>query len=126
MSGRITTHVLDLSVGGPAAGVAIELWFFGELGGIDAARDPLLLGTFVTNRDGRVDRPLLEGDAMKPGVYELAFAAGDYFRSGNGSRLLPELLFDRIPIRFRLRDCRSHYHVPLLVAPGGYSTYRGS
>jgi 5-hydroxyisourate hydrolase len=102
----LTTHVLDLARGRPAAGVAIEL-----------ARGGEVLATAVTNADGRTDGPLL--DALEAGTYELRFAVGDYF--GGESRFL-----DVVPVRFTVSDPDAHHHVPLLVAPGGYSTYRGS
>jgi 5-hydroxyisourate hydrolase len=135
MSGRITTHVLDLAGGKPVVGIAIELWYLGE--GVDTFSHnnnyvnkykgaPRLLGTFETNHDGRVDQPLLEGASMMPGVYELIFDAGDYFRRAGHLSAITDHIFDWIPIRFRIGDAGSHYHVPLLVAPGGYSTYRGS
>lgn len=125
MSGRLTTHVLDLSQGKPAAGMSLQLWSFGE--GM-----PSLLCEAVTNSDGRLDAPLLAGEALLAGSYELLFMAGDYFRgaqagagsepaSGTGSMFL-----EHIPIRFSITDPAEHYHVPPLVAPGGYSTYRGS
>ncbi|WP_028610912.1 hydroxyisourate hydrolase [Paenibacillus harenae] len=124
MNGRVTTHVLDLTAGGPAVGITIALWYFGELA--SPQTKPVKLGIFKTNGDGRVDRPLLEGEAVQPGIYELVFATGDYFRSGKNLPDLTDCLFEEIPIRFRIRDSQSHYHVPLLVAPGGYSTYRGT
>ncbi len=102
----LTTHVLDLSRGRPAAGVAIEL-----------ARGEQVVATAVTNADGRTDAPLLE--VLEAGSYELRFAVGDYF--GGVSRFL-----DVVPVRFEVSDPDAHHHVPLLVAPGGYSTYRGS
>ena len=102
----LTTHVLDLAAGRPAAGVAITL-----LRGED------VLATAVTNADGRTDAPLLE--RLEAGEYELRFAVGDYF--GGESRFL-----DVVPVRFGVSDPDAHHHVPLLVAPGGYSTYRGS
>jgi 5-hydroxyisourate hydrolase len=102
----LTTHVLDISRGRPAAGVAIELLRGGEV-----------VATAVTNADGRTDGPLLE--TLQAGEYELRFAVGDYF--GGASRFL-----DVVPVRFGVSEPESHHHVPLLVAPGGYSTYRGS
>ncbi|MFD1954397.1 hydroxyisourate hydrolase [Paenibacillus thailandensis] len=117
MNGKLTTHVLDTSIGRPAEGMGIELW------GIEGD-SRLLLGTAVTNADGRVDAPLLQGDELREGMYELVFAAEDYFR---GQKVPDDrLIFDRIPIRFRVKDVTAHYHIPLLAAPGGYSTYRGS
>jgi 5-hydroxyisourate hydrolase len=115
MAGRLTTHVLDTSTGRPAAGLALALIRLAD-GAVVTRR--------VTNSDGRVDIPLLEGDAFRPGTYELLFEVGDYFRRSGHS--LPEPAFlDVVPIRFGLAD-ESHYHVPLLVSPYGYSTYRGS
>jgi 5-hydroxyisourate hydrolase len=108
VSGRLTTHVLDTAHGRPAAGVAVEL---ARLDG--DAREPLK--TVVTNADGRTDEPLL--DELEPGAYELVFDVGEHFGEG---------LYDRVPIRFRIDDAQAHYHVPLLVSPWSYSTYRGS
>lgn len=126
MSGRITTHVLDLAGGKPVAGLRVELWYLGD-GASEAPRGEMtFIGSCETNADGRADRPLLEGEAMKPGIYELIFAAGDHFRREPQLSALTDSMFDRIPIRVRIKDEGSHYHVPLLVAPGGYSTYRGS
>lgn len=102
----LTTHVLDVARGRPAAGVAIEL-----------ARGDEVLARVVTNADGRTDAPLL--DTLEVGTYELRFAVGDYF--GADERFL-----DVVPVRFGVSDPDAHHHVPLLVAPGGYSTYRGS
>ncbi|WP_310831901.1 hydroxyisourate hydrolase [Paenibacillus pedocola] len=127
MSGRLTTHVLDLARGVPAAGMALELWK------LDGAAGELLRET-VTNSDGRLDIPLLAGSELAPGSYELLFMAGDYFRGSNpadkgaeGAEEGPGVLFlEQIPIRFNIVNPAEHYHVPLLVAPGGYSTYRGS
>lgn len=79
----------------------------------------------ITNSDGRVDGPVLEGDAFKRGVYELEFHAGEYFRA-QGVGLSDPVFLDRIPIRFGISDASTHYHVPLLVTPWSYSTYRGS
>ncbi|RED65988.1 hydroxyisourate hydrolase [Cohnella lupini] len=116
-SGQLTTHVLDISGGKPAAGMKVQLWKR------DADRNSSMLKDDRLNADGRLDVPLLSGDGMVPGVYEIVFEAGDYFREVRG---IEPLLFDQIPIRFTVEDVQSHYHVPLLVAPGGYSTYRGS
>ncbi|MGO4544043.1 hydroxyisourate hydrolase [Paenibacillus sp. 2TAB23] len=127
MSGRITTHVLDLAGGRPVIGMTMELWYLGkEAESMEAREVPQLKGGYQTNTDGRVDTPLLEGDAILPGVYELIFAAGHYFRQMEHLSAIKDSLFDFIPIRFRIKDAAGHYHVPLLVAPGGYSTYRGS
>jgi 5-hydroxyisourate hydrolase len=115
--GKLTTHVLDISGGKPAAGMKVQLWKR------EADRISSLLKQDRVNADGRLDAPLLSGEGMVAGVYEIVFEAGDYFRDVRG---IEPLLFDQIPIRFTLEDVQSHYHVPLLVAPGGYSTYRGS
>jgi hydroxyisourate hydrolase len=104
----LTTHVLDIASGRPAAGVAIEL-----------ARDGEVIATAVTNADGRTDGPLLE--RLETGVYELRFAVGDYFAAGGDPPFL-----DVVPVRFGVSAPGSHHHVPLLVAPWAYSTYRGS
>lgn len=116
--GRLTTHVLDSAQGKPAQGVRIELVRLK-----DEVASPL--GTFVTNDDGRVDGPLLEGDTLTPGTYELRFHAGDYLR-GDGVSLSEPAFLDVVPIRFGIADVNSHYHVPLLLSPYGYTTYRGS
>ncbi|WP_029073656.1 hydroxyisourate hydrolase [Kaistia adipata] len=115
--GRLTTHVLDTAAGRPAAGLKIELYRLGS--------SPELVKTVTTNADGRVDGPLLEGEALTAGRYELVFHAGDYLRRSGAS--LPDTLFlDTIPIRFGIAAPGEHYHVPLLISPYGYSTYRGS
>lgn len=115
--GRLTTHVLDTATGRPAAGLSISLYHLdGE------ART--LLKTMVTNADGRCDAPLLAGAEFRTGEYELVFAAGDYLR-GLQTKLPKPAFLDLIPIRFGMAD-PVHYHVPLLVSPYGYSTYRGS
>ena len=115
--GRLTTHVLDTALGKPAAGLAITLRRAGKHG------EPLT--SLVTNDDGRADAPLLEGEAMAAGQYDLIFEAGAYFdRLGVA---LPEPKFlDQVVIRFGIADADAHYHVPLLLSPFGYSTYRGS
>lgn len=115
--GKLTTHVLDTARGLPAKGLEIELF---RLTG--NAREPL--GRFTTNADGRVDAPLLEGAAFRPGEYELVFHAGGYLARSTAGLPEPKFL-DLIPLRFGLSE-DSHYHVPLLLSPFGYSTYRGS
>lgn len=116
--GRLTTHVLDTARGKPAAGLAIELLR------IEGAKH-YPVKTVTTNADGRVDQPLLAGADLTTGVYELLFHAGDYLRESGVS--LPEPAFlNIIPIRFGIADPSAHYHVPLLISPYGYSTYRGS
>ena len=111
--GRLTTHVLDTSRGRPAVGVRVVL-----------RRDGDALAEVVTNADGRTDKPLLDGATFKPGSYELTFHVGDYFR-GQGTPLADPPFLDVVPLRFAIAE-DSHYHVPLLVSPFGYSTYRGS
>jgi 5-hydroxyisourate hydrolase len=117
MGGRITTHVLDISQGKPAAGMRVQLWKR------EVQTSPILIKEEVVNSDGRLDEPLLADEYLTIGIYELSFEAGSYFRDSCG---LDSTFLDVIPIRFQVLDAQSHYHVPLLVAPGGYSTYRGS
>lgn len=115
--GRLTTHVLDTATGRPAAGLRIALY---RLSGNSHRK----LKEVTTNADGRCDAPLLEGEDFHLGQYELVFFAGDYLRAADAT--LPDPLFlDQIPIRFGMAEPR-HYHVPLLISPYGYSTYRGS
>lgn len=115
--GRLTTHVLDTATGKPAEGLKIELY---RLSGMSHRK----IKTVVTNADGRVDAPLLVGSEFKTGTYELVFYAGDYLR--NSGQPLPEPAFlDQVPLRFGMSE-ESHYHVPLLISPYSYSTYRGS
>jgi 5-hydroxyisourate hydrolase len=115
--GRLTTHVLDTANGCPAAGVGVALFR------VDGDRQLIKLDT--TNADGRLDSPILDTNEFQAGVYELVFQAGDYFRSGN--QTLPDPAFvDEVVLRFGIADTDSHYHVPLLVSPWSYSTYRGS
>ena len=111
MAGKLTTHVLDTASGIPGAGITIEVWSEGRH-----------IKTAVTNADGRTDEPLLS--ELMTGVYELVFVVGDYFaRRGSGG---PLPFLDRVPVRFGIADASAHYHVPLLVSPWSYSTYRGS
>lgn len=115
--GRLTTHVLDTAKGKPGVGIAVKLYK------LDGERQEIT--TTLTNHDGRCDKPLLEGAALQKGCYELVFSAGDYFRAQGES--LPEPLFvDEVVLRFGISDTDAHYHVPLLVSPWSYSTYRGS
>jgi 5-hydroxyisourate hydrolase len=116
-AGRLTTHVLDTATGKPAAGLSIALYR------IEGDRRQHLK-TVSTNADGRCDAPLLAGEEFAAGEYELVFAAGDYLR-GQGIALPEPAFLDTVPIRFGMAD-QAHYHVPLLVSPYGYSTYRGS
>ena len=120
--GKLTTHVLDTASGRPAADLRIELWLMGEDG-------EKLVKTVRTNADGRTDAPLLDAAAMAVGTYELIFFVGEYF-SAHGSAAAtaqtePRFL-DLIPVRFGIADAGARYHVPLLVSPWAYSTYRGS
>jgi 5-hydroxyisourate hydrolase len=112
--GRLTTHVLDTASGRPAAGITVELFRFG-------AQERLAVA--VTNADGRLDEPLAEGAAFPAGTYELRFHAGDYLR--RASRVSDPLFLDVVPIRFGVAAGES-YHVPLILSPFGYATYRGS
>jgi 5-hydroxyisourate hydrolase len=115
-AGRLTTHVLDTAAGRPAAGVRVVLT---RLGGV-----PEKIAEGATNPDGRMDRPLLEGAGFAFGTYQLEFHVGDYFRA-RGAKLADPPFLDVIPVRFGIAE-HAHYHVPLLVSPYGYSTYRGS
>jgi 5-hydroxyisourate hydrolase len=116
--GYVTTHVLDAARGTPAAGLAIEAF---RLDG--AART--LLRRLVTNADGRTDTPPIGRGELAPGLYELVFHAGAYLDAVLGSADGPRFL-DVVPIRFGIADASQHYHVPLLLSPFAYSTYRGS
>ena len=116
--GRLTTHVLDTANGTPGHGMSITLHKI-----VDIQRETLK--KVVTNDDGRCDQPLLEGASLTPGVYELDFAAGDYFRA-LGARVPEPAFVDVVTLRFGIADGGAHYHVPLLVSPWSYSTYRGS
>ena len=112
MAGKLTTHVLDTMNGRPAAGLALTL---ARLEG-DAR---VALMDVATNADGRVDGPLLEGAEFAAGVYEITFDVGAYFGGAAG-------FLGTVPVRFTVTDADAHYHVPLLVSPYAYSTYRGS
>lgn len=115
--GKLTTHVLDTAHGRPAAGVRIALF------ALDGARRELK--QVRTNADGRCDQPLLEGEAFRTGSYELVFQVDEYFRALD--RSLPSPAFvGEVVLRFGIADAQAHYHVPLLVSPWSYSTYRGS
>ena len=116
--GRLSTHVLDTANGRPARGVVIEL--FAVAG--DGRRSVLRT---VTNADGRTDAPLMTGDAFRAGTYELVFDVGAYFK-GLGATTADPPFLDLVPIRFAIAEPDGHYHVPLLVSPWSYSTYRGS
>jgi 5-hydroxyisourate hydrolase len=120
MAGKLTTHVLDTAHGSPAAGVEISLY------SIESPSDNRTLITQVyTDRDGRTDKPLLADGELQIGEYELVFSIGSYFDKIEANLPKPAFL-DRIPIRFQIADINAHYHIPLLVSPWSYSTYRGS
>lgn len=119
MAGRLTTHVLDIAQGQPAAGVAITLWRLNP-----ASAERQLLKSARTNVDGRTDEPMLAANEMAMGTYELVFAVGEYFRAQGSADA--SLFLDLVPIQFHIADVEAHYHVPLLVSPWAYSTYRGS
>lgn len=112
---RLTTHVLDTAAGCPAAGMRVALRRAGA---------PEILAEGVTNADGRLDRPLLEGGSFKPGDYEISFHVGDYYRA-DGQTTANPAFFEVVPVRVGLAAGRD-YHVPLLISHFGYSTYRGS
>jgi len=115
-AGRLTTHVLDTANGHPARNLTIDLF---------RVQDGVLnrLKSVRTNADGRCDAPMLEGGDMGLGAFELHFHVGDYFRDLDGTQAA---FLDIVPVRFVISDPNAHYHVPLLVSPFGYSTYRGS
>ncbi|MGI9271788.1 MAG: hydroxyisourate hydrolase [Woeseiaceae bacterium] len=114
--GKLTTHILDTANGKPAGNVGIRLYSMAD------GRD--LLTSVLTNSDGRSDAPLLDGDAMQTGLYELEFDVGAYFTDQSNEQSDPPFL-DTVVIRFSV-IAEQHYHVPLLVSPWSYSTYRGS
>jgi 5-hydroxyisourate hydrolase len=116
--GKLTTHVLDTAHGRPGEGIAIALYRCTPHG-------RLLLGHHVTNADGRCDAPLLVGSAFTIGTYELEFWVGDYYQR-LGVELMQPRFLDVVTLRFGIADEAGHYHVPLLVSPFGYTTYRGS
>ena len=115
--GQLTTHVLDTSAGRPGSGIAWTLYRLED-------RHSLLCNG-ITNDDGRNDGPILSGETFMAGTYELHFEVGDYFRRNDASLSTPAFL-DTVVLRFGIQDPNEHYHVPLLVSPYGYSTYRGS
>ncbi len=116
--GYLTTHVLDTARGCPAAGLRIALFRLG--------RDSrVFVAEATTNADGRTDAPILPRERFETGIYELVFHAGDYLRASGQAGADP-LFLDEVPIRFGMSDGEAHYHVPLLLSPYGYGTYRGS
>lgn len=115
--GHLTTHVLDTANGCPGAGIRVELF--------RAGASDVPITSMVTNTDGRCDAAMLEGEAFTAGEYELVFHAGDYFNF-KGQQDGEHRFLDRVVIRFGINNATEHYHVPLLLSPFGYSTYRGS
>ncbi len=115
--GRLTTHVLDTARGRPGAGMKVELYRSGP--------ERRLLKSVETNGDGRCEEPLMEGADFRTGVYELVFHAGSYFAAA-GVELPDPPFVDQVVLRFGIAEPGGHYHVPLLVSPWSYSTYRGS
>jgi 5-hydroxyisourate hydrolase len=123
--GALTTHVLDTAAGKPGAGIDVELFRLGTL--------RRLIVKATTNSDGRCDQPLLQGTAFERGEYELVFHAGAYFARQSREqpegqpKARPEVPFlDQVVVRFGVADAQQNYHVPLLISPFGYTTYRGS
>lgn len=117
--GRLTTHVLDTTAGQPAAGLALALF------ALEGEAERQLLVRAITNAEGRLDSPLLGPGTMRTGRFELVFEVAAYFRARGVA--LPEPPFlEAVPIRFGIADPDAHYHVPLLLSPYGYTTYRGS
>ena len=119
--GKLTTHVLDTAQGRPADGIEIALY---RVSGNSHKR----IASAVTNSDGRTDTPILPEDKFATGTYELIFFVGEYLKSSGLVKAEGDapLFLDQVPIRFGIADADSHYHVPLLISPYGYSTYRGS
>jgi 5-hydroxyisourate hydrolase len=115
---RLSTHILDLSRGVPASGVRVELFHI-------EGEERAFVASAITNRDGRTDEPLLVADSLPRGIFELVFHAGDYFR-GVGIPLTDPPFLDHVVIRVGVDPTAGSYHVPLLLSPYAYSTYRGS
>jgi 5-hydroxyisourate hydrolase len=125
MAGKLSTHVLDLTRGRPAAGMRIELWKLERQRPTSSGHSyetGRLLKAVKTNADGRTGEPLLSGRAMAKGIYELKFFVREFFKG----RKVPCDFLDCVTIRFVVSDAKAGYHVPLLVTPWSYSTYRGS
>src|ERR1700752_626565 len=132
MSGKLSTHVFDTATGRPAAGLKIQLWRL-------EPKERRLLKEVVTNQDGRTETPLLLGDELKPGLYELVFQVVPYFQDlsphseaevegaeKTSLEMAEETFLGDVPVRFRILNSEENYHVPLLVSPWSYTTYRGS
>ena len=118
---RLSTHVLDTAHGEPARGVRLTLHRLDDVG----RGGEVLVAERITNQDGRTDAPLLSGDTIPTGRYRITFHAGDYFRA-RGEPLPEPPFVDIVQLHFGIADAAGHYHVPLLVSPWSYSTYRGS
>jgi len=118
MPAKLSTHVLDTALGCPAEDLQIELWSLSD-------GQSRLVKTVRTNADGRTDAPLLDASELKTGAYELIFFVGDYFKH-KAAMYVSIPFLDRVPVRFGIADAKASYHVPLLVSPWAYSTYRGS
>jgi 5-hydroxyisourate hydrolase len=116
--GELTTHVLDTACGQPAAGMRVDLATIDDAGSVHPIK------AVITNDGGRTNAPLLARAAMQPGCYELCFYVGDYFRAAGVTLADPPFL-DRVPVRFAIAEPNAHYHIPLLVSPWSYATYRG-
>jgi len=119
LGGHLSTHVLDVHSGAPAADVPVELWELSQSG------TPRLILRTVTNKDGRTDKPLISGRPVPIGTYELCFAVVAYF-TARGVALSEPPFLDLVPIRFAISKPEGHYHVPLFVTPWSFATYRGS
>jgi 5-hydroxyisourate hydrolase len=119
MGGYLTTHVLDIAQGIPASQMTIQVWRLATTG------ERSLLKTVYTGANGRPEEPLLAGEEFRAGTYELIFAVQTYFATQHLPMTEPPFL-DDVPLRFSIADENAHYHVPLLVSPWAYSTYRGS
>ena len=115
---KLTTHVLDVYSGKPGKGIKVDLYYYGN--GDQKSK----INTIVLNNDGRSDKALIEGVNFKEGKYELIFFVGDYFKNIAEISKIPFL--DDVVIKFGISNIKEHYHVPLLVSPWSYSTYRGS
>jgi 5-hydroxyisourate hydrolase len=115
---RISTHVIDVSRGVPAQGIAVELHLI-------QGAERRLVAAVTTNADGRTDAPLVSGETIDAGIYELTFHAADYFHR-TGVALTDPPFLGVVIVRLGLADAHRNYHVPLLLSPYGYSTYRGS
>jgi len=116
MTAGLTTHVLDTSREGPAAGVRVVLER------VDSSGETEFIADGTTNEDGRVPEPLLSAEQMETGTFQLLFEVGEYYRDGPSE----STFLETVPVRFVIEDPEEHYHVPLLLSQGGYTTYRGS